>query len=92
VFGRDVVELVRRVRGNVNGGTCGDGGEFASEGGLELAFEKNEGFFKVVAMRRRSATGRNEHVDEAELACGVFAREQDSVGVADDAEMDSRCG
>src|SRR5471032_1704726 len=73
-FGGGIVELVRCVCRDVNGGACGDGGVLATEGGFELAFEKDEGFFKIVTMRRRATTRRDEHVDETKLACGVFAR------------------
>jgi hypothetical protein len=40
-----------------------------------------------MAMRRRSASGRNVHVDQAELTGGIFPREKDRIGVADHSQM-----
>ncbi len=38
-------------------------------------------------MRRRAAPGRDVHVDEAITAAGVGARDQDGLGVFDEADV-----
>jgi hypothetical protein len=83
----EVVELVWRVGRDVDSLAGFDDGFCATEGGLHLAFEEDEGLFKVVAMGWWAAAGRDVHVDEAEAAGGVLAGEQDSVGVADEADV-----
>jgi hypothetical protein len=82
-----VAELVRRVCGDVHGLSGTNCGFTPAKSQFELALDEAEGFFEVVAMRRRPASRRNEHIDEAEAARGVFARDQNCVGVADNADV-----
>lgn len=72
VCGR-VVELVRGVRGNVDGLSGLYDLFLPAEGSVEFAFEDGEGLFEIVAMGRGAAAGGNMHVDETEAAGGVFA-------------------
>ncbi len=60
---------------------------------VEFAFQEGERLLEIVAMRRRSTSGRNVHVDEAETPCRVFAGEKNGVGVAYHPEVrDARIG
>jgi len=81
------VELVRGVGGDVEGLAGVGGGGDAAEGGFDLAFEEDEGLFEVVTVWRWAAAGWDVHVDEAEAAVGVCAREEDGVGVANQADV-----
>jgi len=72
-FFPSIAELVRGVGGAVNGLARGYDGLCSAKDGLDLAFENNERFFKVVAVRRRSASRRNVHVDQAKAVSGVLA-------------------
>ena len=57
-------------------------GGVAPEGSFDLTFQDGEGLFKVVAVRGRTAAGRNMHVYEAITTVSVVAREQDGVGIS----------
>ena len=81
------MKLVGRVCRDVDGFARAYGGFSASEGSFNLAFEQDECLFEVVAVRRRATLGRNVHVDEAETASGVFAREEDRICVPDQANV-----
>ena len=82
------------------GGVGGDAESFAgfydgfcvAEGGLDFAFQDGEGFFEVVAVWGWAAAGGDMHVDEAVAAAGVFAGEQNCVGVADEADVGRLAG
>jgi len=50
-----------------------------------LPSSSRERFFKIMTMRRRPATGRNEHVDQAIAPVCIVAGEQDRVCVSDEA-------
>ena len=80
-------KLMRGVGGYVDGLAGVGGGAFTAEGGLDLALEEDEGFFKIVPVRGWAAAGWDVHVDEAELAGGVFAAQEDGVGIAHQAEV-----
>jgi hypothetical protein len=82
-----VPELMGRVGGDVNGFACLDEGFLSTEGCFDCAFEQDEGFFEVVAVRRRSATRRNVHVNDREPARGLLAGDGDGVGVADQSNV-----
>jgi hypothetical protein len=82
-----VMELVRRIGRNVQGLAGARRGFHAAKRRLDLALEHHESFLEVVAMRRRAASGWDVHVDEAEFSGGVFAAEQNGVGVADQADV-----
>ena len=78
---------MRRVRRNVDGLSRHYKRFAASKISLNLSFQNNERFFKVVPMRRRSAARRHMHVNQAESAGSVFARQKNCVGVSDKTEM-----
>src|SRR5580704_13914757 len=61
-FGRGIVELVGSVGGDVYRVACAGDGLAAAEGGFDLAFEDDEGFLEVVAVRAGSAAGWDVHV------------------------------
>ena len=87
VLSAGVMELVRRIGRNVQRLAGARRGFHAAKRRLDLAFEHHESFLEVVAMRRRAASRRDVHVDEAEFPGGVFAAEQNGVGVADQADV-----
>jgi hypothetical protein len=60
---------------------------FASERGLDLAFQQSKRFLEVVPVGGWAAAGGNVHVDQAIPAVGVVAGEQDRVGVTDEADV-----
>ena len=82
-----VVELVRRIGRNVQGLAGARRGFRTAKRRFDRAFQNHESFLEVMAMRRRAASGRDVHVDEAEVPGGVFAAEQNGVGVADQADV-----
>jgi len=84
---RGVVELVRGVGGDMEGFAGFNGGFLAAEGGFDLAFENGEGLFEVVTVWGWAATGWDEHVDQAVATGGVFAGEEEGVGVADHGDV-----
>jgi NADPH:quinone reductase-like Zn-dependent oxidoreductase len=59
----------------------------ASESRLDLAVQNDEGLSEVVAMRRRSASRRDMHVDHAELARCVFAGDGYRVRVTNNSQV-----
>jgi hypothetical protein len=59
----------------------------ATEGCLEFAFEDDERFLEIVPVRRGAASGRNMHIDQAELARGIVARKENRVCIAYHAEV-----
>ena len=75
------------VGGDVNGLARGYDGLCSAKDSLDLAFENNERFFKVVAVRRGSASRRNVHVDQAKALSGVLAAQKCAVGVANQADV-----
>lgn len=76
-----VVKLVRRVRGDVDG-LAGSHGRFhSSKGSLDLAFQDDERFLEIVAVRRRPTARRNIHIDQAIASIRIFPGEEDCVGV-----------
>src|ERR1700724_1895921 len=77
-----VVELMGRVRGDVDGLAFVHDGSDAAEGGLDLAGEQDEGFLEVMTVGRGSTAGWDVHVDDAEPAVRVVTRDSDGVGVS----------
>ena len=78
---------MRRVGRDAQGLTCTHGRFFSAEGGFDLTFQEGEGFLEVVPMRRRTAPGRNMHVDEAIATVSIGARKQNGVGIADKSDV-----
>ena len=58
-----------------------------TKGGLEFAFEDGECLLEIVPVRRRAALGRNMHIDQAELACSIVAREENRICITNDADV-----
>ena len=77
------MELMRSVGRNVDRVTGANCGFFAPEGYFDLALEKNERFFEVVAVRTGSAARRDMHVDHAKSVIGVFSGDGDGIRVSD---------
>jgi len=82
-----VVELMRRVDGDIDGFACLYNRFFAAKGGFNLTFQQDECFFKVMAMRRRAAARRDVYVNQAVAACRVFAREKKRVSITHNTKM-----
>ena len=81
-FVRDVAKGVRRVGGDVGGLARPHDGLFTAKGDFDLALQDGEHLFEIMTMGRRSAAGWDHHVDEAVAPGGIFAGEEDGVGVA----------
>jgi hypothetical protein len=82
-----IMELMRRIRWNMNGLARSRHSFLPAKYQLEFAFQNAEGLFKIMAMRRRAAAWRNVHLDKTEVARGVFAGEQDCIGVPNYPDM-----
>jgi hypothetical protein len=59
----------------------------ASESQLHLTLEHGEHLLEVMTVRRRTTAGWNVHVNKCVLAGGVVARNQDRIGVPDEAKV-----
>src|SRR5207249_350078 len=70
---RPVLELVWRVRRDVDRFAGADDLLLATKRRMNLAFDHDKGLFEIVAVGRRSAADRNEHVDETEMAFRIIA-------------------
>ena len=81
------MELVRSVRWNVDRFSRTHNTLLPSERSLQFTVEKNKGLLEIMTMRRRTASGRNVHIDEGESTCSIHSGEQDGIGVAHDSEM-----
>jgi hypothetical protein len=55
---------VRRVGGDIHGRACADSHDVASKSEFEIAFENREHLLEIMAMRRRVAAGKHDHVDQ----------------------------
>ena len=85
---RSIVKLMRRVCWNIHGLPRAQDFRFVSaKREFEFSLEKAERFFEIVAVRRRPAAWRHEHIDQAKASGGVFARDKNRVGVADDSDV-----
>lgn len=73
---------MRRICGDVDRFTGPHDPVSAAEGDLQFALKNAEGLFEIMTVWRRPATRGNVHVDRAEAACLVFAREKDRVSVS----------
>lgn len=62
----------------------------SAERNFDLAFENGEHLFEIVAMRRRTASRRNVHINEAVAAGGVFAGENNRVRVPRETDVRQR--
>ena len=60
---------------------------FAAKGGFDFTFEDGKRFLEVMAMRRRAASRRDVHVNEAITAGGVIAAEQNGIGVPHESDV-----
>ena len=86
-LGGHVLELMRRVRWDVDG-VAGSRHIFRStERHFDFALKDGEGLFEVMTMRRRAAAGRDMHIDKTEAPRGVLAGEEDGIGIANYAEV-----
>ena len=82
-----VVKLMRSVGRDVNRFAGMEGRLRAAESGFHLAFEEDKGFLEVVAMRGRTAAGRDMHVDDAEASGRLLACNSDGVGISDQPDV-----
>src|SRR6202046_592547 len=72
---------MRRIRGNIYRIPCAHHRLLSAKRRLKFALEKNESLLEIVSMRRRHASRRNVHVDQAEAPLRVFTRQQNRVSV-----------
>ena len=82
-----LVKVVGRVGGNVYGFTGAHDRLLTAEGSFDLAFKNRKRFFEVVAVRTWASARRDQHIDQAIATIGVVARQQDRIGVSDQAEV-----
>ena len=82
-----VVKLMRSVGRDVQGLTVAEGRLRAAESGFHLAFEEDKGFLEVMAVRWRTAAGRDVHVDDAEASGSLLACNGDGVGISDQPDV-----
>ncbi len=77
------MELVRRIRRNVDRLSCMNGRFLAPKRRFNLSIQHNEGLLEVVTVRPRTTARRNVHVDRAKPALCVVSINRDGVGIAD---------
>jgi hypothetical protein len=61
---------------------------FAPKGELDFALKDGERFLEIMAMRRWTAARRDVHVNQTITTVGVFARNQNGVGVPYDSNVE----
>jgi len=81
-LGGRVSKLVRGVGWDMYGLARPHHHRCAAEGGLDFAFEDAERLLEIVPVRRRAASGRNMHVDQAKSARGLFSRKENSIRIS----------
>jgi hypothetical protein len=84
---RGVGERVRGIRWEAHGLTGSHRHFFAPERGFNFALEQRERFLEVMAVRRRTTSGRDVHIEQAVAAIGVLAGKNDRVGVSDKSDV-----
>src|SRR5665213_3901030 len=78
---------MRCVCRDVDGLADAHKGLLAAERGFHLAFQQDEGFFEIVAVRWRTAAWWDVHVDDAKAPRSLLTGDSDSVGVANKADV-----
>ena len=58
-----------------------------TESCLEFAFQDGERLLEIVPVRRRTASGRNMHIDQAESSCSIVARKEDRICISYHADV-----
>ena len=81
------MELMGSVGWNLDCVPSPDGTLFSSKRRLQLTLENNKTLLEIMAVRRRSTSRRNVHVDQAELTSGVTSRQKNRVRIAYNSEM-----
>ena len=81
------MELVRSVCWNVDRFSSAHSTLLPSESSLQFTVKKNKGLLEIMAMRWRTASRRNVHIDKSVSTCSIHSGQQDRVGVADHGEM-----
>jgi hypothetical protein len=82
------VELMRRVRRNVDGVAGTHEGLLATERSFHFTVKHNEGLFKVMTVRWGAAPWQDVHVNDAEATGSVFAGDRNGVGIAYKADVE----
>ncbi len=85
------MKLVRRIGRDVDRIPCADDRLLTSKRRLDFPLQHNERLLKIVAMRRRTTSRRNVHIDHAKPAGRVFAADGDRVRVAHQADVFQAC-
>jgi hypothetical protein len=83
---------VRRIGRDVYGFARPHQRPGAAEGGPDLAFQNTERLLKIVPVRRWPASGWNVYIDQAELACRVFSRKKNSIGISHQTDVPDALG
>jgi len=84
---RSIGKRMRCVRRDAQGFAGAHRGLLATASSFNLTDKQSEGLFKIVAMRRRAASGWDVHVNQAVPAIGVLTREQDRIGISDKSDV-----
>jgi len=87
---RRVSKLVWSVRGNVDGRTRSEGLLSAAKREFQFTLKDRECLLEIVAMRRRSSSRRNMHINEAKLSRSVFPAKEDGVGIPNNPDVRQR--
>jgi hypothetical protein len=82
-----IPERMRGVGRDVYGRPSADGLRPAAEGEFEFAVQKREHLLEIVAMRRRPAAVRHQHVDEAIASGRLGPRQKNRVCAAGDRDV-----
>src|ERR1039458_504538 len=76
------MELVRRVRRDVDGIASLDDVFLSTKGSFHLSLKQYESLLEVVAMRPWATARRNVHVDNAKASVGLVAGDRDGIGIS----------
>lgn len=77
---------MRRVGGDVDCRSRANDLRRAAKGEFELAIQQREHLLEIMPVRRRPASSRNQHIDQAIAPGGLRARYQHRIDVADHAD------
>ena len=81
------MKLMRSVGRDVQRFSGAEGRLRATESCFHLAFEEDKGLLEVMAVRWRTAAGRDMHVDDAEASGSLLACNGDGLGISDQPDV-----
>jgi hypothetical protein len=75
------------IRRNVDGFAAPRGVFLAAKYKIDFVFQQRERLLEIVTVRGRPAAGRYHHIDQAIPVGGIFAGDEDRIGIANYADM-----